>query len=87
MSEGMFPGGGPWMGVQMMCLGDQTRHGVSREDAQSWGVASQRFLPAWGIARPTFGMSWDVPKGMDTLFGMSGAFCGRCNVSHVRDTS
>ena len=80
------------MGVQMTSLGDQTRRGMSREDAQSWGAtpwfSGIPAVPAsLGVRQADIGMSGDLPKGMDMPFGVSGASCGHCNVSHAWDMS
>ena len=38
-SEDMFPGGGPWMVVQMTCLGNQTHRSACNEHARLQGAA------------------------------------------------
>ena len=75
-------GDGPWLWAQMMCPGLLTRRRVSSPDAWLRGrEAAVRWHPGSfcqpGAVGSMLGTSEDVPEGMDTLFGVSGASFGR----------
>ena len=78
MSGDIFLGDGPLLWAQTMCPGLLTRRRASGEDPWSQGhEATVQRRPGsfhWpGAIGSTLGTSEDVPEGMDTPFGVSGA--------------
>ena len=84
MAGAMFLADGPLLGVQMTCLGDQTRCrcGMSGEDVRPQGVMPPlgsivAVLACLGVVSPAFGTPGDVPEGMNTSFDMFDASQGQ----------